>query len=468
MKIASRIALVALLALPARAMAQDSQCHNIRFRGNFRLNGAMQHLAVADSSNFPDVKRRRSGDALRVLNEAVAAGSVDQFTLWYMIGRVYGIQNDLAGADTAYTRAAAAVVNDPTCLVEIARLRKNMWIPLQNSAVEMIQAQNYDSALALLRKAHVVFRDDPSGYLNMAAAFQAQNKEDSAAAMYRLASHAGTSADRADLRATASFNAGTMLQRAGNLPAAESAYREYIVMKPRDIEAKGRLATLLSQMNRGTEAAAIYDTLMANADSLDSFGLFSVGVALFNTALADSAPANAARRVATFRSSARAFDLGLAKNRSNRDALYNLTNTYLAANDTVKVLEAAQRLVAVDSLNRRSLTLLARAQQMNRKPNDVVTTLLRRDSLQVEVTFLRFAPGDSTVSLRGGVQNLRSREKAAFVLTIEFLNGQGEVAATERVEVPALGPTGNPGSVYDFSLSDVRARRVVAYRYRIT
>jgi tetratricopeptide (TPR) repeat protein len=468
-KILTRSALVvatALALVPAALAAQDSQCSAMRFRGNFRLNGAMQHLGQADSSSFPDQKRTRATNALRVLTEASAAGGVDLFTLNFMMGRTYALLGNLEGADSSFSKAAALVATDTRCLNEITRLRRNMWIPLQTEAATLMQGNNFDSALVLLRKGNLIYRDDPSGYLNMASAYLSLQKQDSAAMMFRLASKAGTAPDRAELRQTAAFNAARLLQQSNNLPAAESAYREYIVMRPRDVEAKGSLAALLTQMNRANEAAAIYDTLMAQPDSLDSFGLFSVGVALFRGAQNDSLPANAERRQRGFRSAARAFELGLTKNRANRDALFNLVNAYIAANDTAKVLDAAQRLAATDSLNRQTLTLLARGYQMNRRPNDVVTALMRRDSLPVEVVVLRFDPRDSIAAIRGGIQNLQSRERPEGPLTIEFLNAAGDVVATERVAVPTLGRTGNPGSAYDFTLQ-VSGRGIVAYRYKL-
>src|SRR5438105_15725807 len=51
--------LVAAAALPLAARAQESQCPLLKYHSNFRLNGAMQHLTVAEASTFPDVKRGR-------------------------------------------------------------------------------------------------------------------------------------------------------------------------------------------------------------------------------------------------------------------------------------------------------------------------------------------------------------------------------------------------------------------------
>src|SRR5207253_2609665 len=119
---------------------------------------------------------------LRVLNEAAAAGGVDQFTLWYMMGRTYGLLGDLQGADTAFTKAAALIPTDTRCLGEIRRLRRNMWVPLQTESAALMQGNSFDSALVLLRKANIIYRDDPSGYMNMASVYISKQMQDSAAA----------------------------------------------------------------------------------------------------------------------------------------------------------------------------------------------------------------------------------------------------------------------------------------------
>jgi tetratricopeptide (TPR) repeat protein len=448
------------VAVPGIAGAQDSQCRSLK-RNNFRLNSAGLHLDVADRTTFPDQKRGRANDALRALREAIGADGVDQFSAWYMSARAYAILNDIGAADSAWTRASALAPNDAGCLNEITRQRRNIWIPIQNEAVAQITAQNYDSALALLRKSNIAFRDDPSGYMNMASVFLTQEKPDSAIHAFRLASTAGTSADRADIRLRAMQLVAQMLQRNNQLAEAETAWRNYIRVKPTDMAARGSLALVLTGLHRGPDAAAVYDSILAMADSLDSFGLFDTGVSLFRMAQADST-----NKAPWFRRAARAFELGLAKSPHDRDGLYNLTNAYLALADTVKLLPAATRLYAADSMNRQTTSLLAQAQQLSGQRNEVVRTLMRRDSLPFEVNILRFDPRDSAASVRGGVQNLRGRELTGFNMAIEFLNSRGEVAATERVEIPSLNPMGSPGSFYDFTVTGT-ARGIIAYRYKL-
>lgn len=502
MKSVLRIILVAglvAMALPARAAAQDETCRSLRFRSNFRLNGAQQRISQADGSSYADTKRRLAQEALRTLTDAVQAGQdggADPFTTWYFFGRAYLQLGDLSGADSSFTRAEALGESDPACLAEIRRLRRNQWVPLQQAAVAQLQAQNYDSSLALLRRANLIFRDDPSGYMNMAAAFLSQNKEDSAVVAFRLAAHAGRDTTRGDLRATAMVNAARLEQRNGHLLAAESLYREYSVMKPRDMAARGALAMVLKEQHRDADAAAVYDAILANADSLDAFQLFDTGVSLFNLAAADTSRADTVQKNAIFGRAATAFEASVRKNPWSRDAVYNLANTYLAAGQDARLLEAARRLVALDSLNRMSWSLLASAYrdigrsyavrdsvlrarrdslptaaQYNATArayrDSTLATLLHRDSLPIELTISRFDPRDSTAQMRGVVRNLKEREQAAFNLVIEFVNGRGDVVTTERVEVPILNAMGSPGQAYDFSFV-ANGRGITAYRYRVS
>jgi tetratricopeptide (TPR) repeat protein len=490
-------ACVLALALPPVARAQDDQCHKLSYRSNFRLNGTQRYVDQADKTTFPDIRRQRATDALRTLNEAAQNGGVDLFTMWFFFGRTYLHLNDLPGADTSLMRAAALAGGDAGCIGEIRRLRRNVWVPLQQEGVGQIQAQNYDSALVLLRRSNLIYRDDPSGYLNMATAYLQKQNDDSAAAMFLMAAHAGDDPSRAELRRMAALNGARVLHRTQRYPAAEAAYRDYLRLRPNDQAVRAALASMLAMAHRPREAAAIYDSILANADSLDAFQITDVGRSLFNLGAADTARADSAQRQEYFRKAAAAFETGARKNPYSRDLLDPLVRSYYALNDIPGALNAAKRLIALDPLNRTPLSLMAQgysdlARQHARRDStlraggrrdslpqaaqELATTrayrdstlqmLQRRDSLPLEVSVLRFEPRDSSASLRGGVQNLRQAERPGFILTIEFLNSAGEVVATERVDVPTLGPIGTAGNAYDINLQTV-GRGIVAFRYRV-
>ncbi|MEK6768941.1 MAG: tetratricopeptide repeat protein [Gemmatimonadota bacterium] len=459
----------------AQQAAPQPQCH-LSYRSNFRLNGAQQYLDQVQRSRFEDDRQRHLASSMRVLTEAAQAGNADQLTLWYFFGQTYLAKHDLPGADSSFRKAEA--LGDADCRRAVDRLRRNEYVPIQNLAVEQIQGQHYDSALALLRRAHVIYRSEPNSFANMASIFSQQDATDSAVTYYRRAAAAGEDPRRDELRTTSLLNAARLLHRADRFAAADSAYREYLRRKPRDMEALTSLASVLSSLNRTEEAAAIYDSILAHPDSLGSFELFETGVALF--------------RQNRYQIAAQAFQLGLQKNPLHRDALFNLANTYVAGNDTARALPAAKRLVAVDSMNRSSIRLLAAAYQRvgagaraqdsilrarrdtsaarfrriyQAYADSTLRQLQRQDSLPWEISVQRFEPRDSTATLRGVIQNLQSRQQRAFVFVLEFVDSTGAVIGHENVEIPDLSPLGEPGNQYDFNII-ASGRGILAYRYR--
>jgi tetratricopeptide (TPR) repeat protein len=465
----------ATVAIVAAGSAQE--CRNLRYRSNFRLNSAQQYLTRARTATFPDQKARALRDAFRVLTEAAPDNSADQTTLWYLFGHAYVIQGDLVGADSAWTRAAAGT--DEECRMAIMRDRQNAWVPLVQEGSNQLSSNNYDSAIAMLRRANAIYRDDPAAFINLASAYMAQENTDSAIVYFRAASTAGDNPRRADIRSTAAFNAARLAQRANKLPLAESLYRSYIRLKPTDVDGVTSLAAVLVGLSRPAEANQLYDSLLAHSDSMTSFQIFDLGVALFRQERTAQA--------------AQAFETGMRRNPSSRDGLFNLVNAYLAAEDTARTLEAAKRLVALDPNNRQSLRLLAGAYQritmgydaqgrqaaaardvetvrrvlpiIRAYQDSTLSVLTRSDSLDWELNIARFEVRDSSASIQGQVRNLQARELAGFVLVLEFVNAAGEVVATERVELPTLGQAENPGSAYDFNLTP-SALGIIAYRYR--
>jgi len=465
--------LAALAFTVTSALGQAApECRHLDYRGNFRLNGAKQHIDQAKATKYDDERRNRIADAIRLLGDAAKGGGVDQATLWYLYGEVYVLNHDLVGADSAYTRAEAAT--DPECKREIQRERFNEWVPLQNAATQIMN-DNPDSALALFRKANVIYRSRPNAFVNMAGIFYNQGHTDSAIAYFRLAARSTDDRASEDLRETALFNAARLLTREavdtaavraeaqrrnvsdsvvkmGYYEQAESAYREVLRMRPRDLPAQASLASVLSAQHRDADARVVYDSMLAHTDSADALDLMDAGTALF--------------RSRQFELAARAFNLGLEKDRCDRDGLYNLSNVYLAMKDSVRMLDAARRLVAVDSMNRTSLQVLARAWQDTGNKDSTLHVLLRADSLPWEMSVLRFEPSDTSATLHGMVTNLRPSLLKSFTLAVQFVNGACDVVATQTVELPDLNANGNPGQSYDFNLTG-NGRGIIAYKYKM-
>jgi tetratricopeptide (TPR) repeat protein len=470
------IAPIAALAISVgSSVAQQAaapECRHLDYRSNFRLNGVQQHLTQARATKYDDVRANRIADATRVLGDAQRAGGVDQPTLWYMYAQLYVLKHDLVGADSSFSKVEAAT--DPECKREILRERRNEWVPLQNAGVELLNGGNVDSALVMFRKAGTIYRAEPYAFLNMASIFVGKNLDDSAVAYFRLAARSSQDRRFDEARETALFNAARLVHRSAldtvsvhaeaqrrsvpdsvvktaRLKDAESAYREVLQLRPRDLPAQASLAGVLVMLRRETEARVVYDSMLAHTDSMDAFDLIDAGTALFRQARYDLA--------------ARATEAGLAKDRCFRDGMYNLANIYLAAKDTVKLLEVSRRLVAQDSMNRASLQMLARAWQDHGDKDSTLRVLQRAEALPWEIAAVRFEPGDSSAALHAMVTNLQQQTHKGFTLTVQFVNGSCDVVASQNVDLPDLNANGTAGQAYDFTVTG-SGRGIVAWKYK--
>ena len=494
------IAATVLAFSSAAGQQAPPECRHLDYRGNFRLNGAKQHIDLATTTKYEDARRANIADASRLLNDVAKSGGADGATLWYMFAQLDLLNKDLVGADSAFTRAEA--LTDPECKREIERERYNASVPLQNAGTQL-GSDNPDSALVAYRKATTIFRGAPTAFLNMALIFygkaqlgldstsiaqeaharnvpdsvvrlQRATGLDSAIKYFRLAAHSTDDRRYDDARETALFNTARLVQgraadtaavhaeavrrgvtdsvvKESRLKDAEAAYREVLAFRPRDLPAQASLAGVLTALHREAEARTVYDSMLSHADSMDALDLLDAGTALF--------------RVRRFDLAARALEMGLAKDRCDRDGLYNLANVYLASKDTVKMLGAARRLAEIDPNNRTSLQVLARAWQDSGNRDSTLRVLLRADSLPWEMSVIRFEPGDSSASMHGMVTNLRPAELKGFTLTVQFVNAACDVVASQNVELPDLNGNGNAGQSYDFTVQG-NGRGILSYKYK--
>jgi hypothetical protein len=163
-----------------------------------------------------------------------------------------------------------------------------------------------------------------------------------------------------------------------------------------------------------------------------------------------------------FRGAAGAFEMGLVRNPGNRDALFNVVNTYYRLQDTVMMLGAAQQLHATDPMNRNTLRLVAAAWHLRGQPDSTLYYLQVADSvLPVEVTVTSFVVGDTRATLTGLVTSLREQRTAPVTLAFEFTDNKGAVVASASTALPAL----EPGSSHQLEVR-VEGTGIAAWRYR--
>lgn len=445
--------------------------------GHQLVNSGIQSLRSAFTTKFADQRAKDLKEAERVLTQAVTTGKQEKNpAAWYYLGRYYLMVDDFAGADSALSKAVALA---PDCKDDVALYRRQAWVPVFNAGIQAWQAGKTDSAIASFRRANLIYQAEPLGYIYIANLFVSANEMDSAAKYFRLAVPAASDPKYAKDRRDAFFNVARVYHTAKRYDQAEAAYREYLNAYPNDVQAMAGLAVLHMQAGRSDSALALYKAIVRNAESASADELFGAALGALSaipqspdTAAMDSDcgkaqkkknPALTARQFAArcqlaavdtmrkfhavvdpqYRLVAQTYEAGLTKNPYYRDALYNLAGISYLLGDTNKVLPLAQRLYAVDPMNRLTLAKIAGGWQLLGKKDSVLYYLTLADSLPVEVTVGTFTTSDTSAELAGLITNFRSKRSTPLKLTFEFLDATGAAVASQPQDVPALDPEAN-------------------------
>src|SRR5438034_1030794 len=229
---------------------------------------------------------------------------------------------------------------------------------------------------------------------------------------------------------------------------AIGALNEYVAAFPADVDAATTLATLYAQSGHGNQAAAVFDSLGAHAKNLDPDALFGPGVRLVGQGL--------------YQPGARALALGLARNPYRREALFSLAIAYYQLHDSTALLPAAQRLAALDPLNRSSLKLVAACWDFRRERDSAKAYVARADTgIAVEISVVSFIPDSAGAGIAGLATNLKATPSKPAHLTVELLDVGGQVVATLTQDLPALSP--RQSQAFDLKAS---GRGIAGWRYR--
>ncbi len=481
--------------------------------GHFKVNSAQLYLKSAYEKNNKD---RDLKDAFKVLNEAINMNGQDKNpAAWYYLGRYYVATTDLAGADSAFTKAEALA---PKCQADIRYWRQFLWTPIYNAGVAALNAGKNDSALASFHRANLIYRSGPESFMALGILYFNTQVPDSAAKYFKAAAEMATEPKYAVTKKTAMFNAALAFQQAGRNPEAVAAFQEYLKSDPNDAQAMASLATLYARMGQKDSATNLYKVLIQRADSVDPLSLFQAGVDIYagappypdtaaigtkcrsregakkpsrpgmtaaqrqseiaktcNAENADSMKVHQETAAGSYQVAADAFHAVLKHTPEFRDALFNLTEVYFALDDADSMLAVSRRLVAVDPLNRTSMRLHAQAWQLKGQQTGVAPTaakayrdsaykyvLSAADSIPVEVTVDSFRPQEQGASVAGKITNFHEQGSSAPVsIVVEFLAGSGTVVGSNKVPVPALAA----GASQPFSVQ-VIGKGITAFRYR--
>jgi tetratricopeptide (TPR) repeat protein len=466
--------------------------------GHYMIKSAMLYLKNAADTRFDDQREKDLGDTQRTLTQALTSGGQDKNpAAWYYLGRYYVVRNDVPGADSAFRKAETLM---PACHDDIELWRRNaLWVPAFNAGVTALNAQNYDSAIASFRRAIMIYDGEPQTYTTLATTYFNAGQPDSAATFFHLAVEAFSAPKDSTAKKEATFNLGNAFYVAHQYDSAVAAYADYLRAAPNDPYALTRLGDVLAASGHLDSAMSVYRQIIAHPDSVDPVSLINTGVSVYNAAppWPDTAgistscrterqggrtltvvqrrritvgcdsvarqamtERNAAART-NYQLAAQAFEASLQHAPQSRDGLYNLSNSYMALRDSAKMLEMAQRLVALDPMSRSALRLVAQAWQIRGNSDSALHYVILADSLlPVEVSISSFIPRDSSATIGGLVSNYHEQPSTPHRVAFEFLNSDGSVLGTETIEVPAL----DAGGTHPFQVR-ASGTGIIAWRY---
>lgn len=209
---------------------------------------------------------------------------------------------------------------------------------------------------------------------------------------------------------------------------AIAAYRLVVDAYPGMAEASTSLASIYSQAGRRAEAAAVFDALLAHGAELSRAELYDLGQRLVATKL--------------YGPGIKAYGLALQQNPYFRDALVEMTNASLLAQDSASALTSARRLLAIDPMNKASLRLVGQAWELRGQRDSAQRYSTLADTLSLDISIASLVTDSGGTTVTGVASNLGSVASKPSAITVELLDVQGTVKASQAVDIPSLPPEG--------------------------
>ncbi len=400
-------------------------------KGNYLIGSSATYLSSGLGTSDSEKKERLFTNARNVAIEGIEKGQAGASGAWYYLGRAYLQLGDLEGADTALARAQSL---SPECGKEIQLLRRNTWVALVNAGNTFLKDESKDSAEVLFRQANEIYQGEPNSFTSMAVLFNSEGQADSAIVYFEKAvAAAGDDPKNVEGRDMAQYNLSALLTNEGRHKEAVAAWQQYLAWKPNDIEGKKAYARALRADGQPDAAAEIErDLINESGADVPIADLMMAGVNFFNDK--------------NYPEAAATFGRVVAREPWNRDALFNMGNSYLGAQDGAGVVKAGNALYAIEPMNERSVQLLANGYQLEKDQANIVKFFTELEGMAFNLTIeqlLLQSGGAKVIGTATGraAKKIDTKPIAPHPVTLvfEFLDASmGVVAMSERT-VPALG-----------------------------
>ena len=426
-------------------------------QGHFLVRAAKTYIQGATEEADPAKREELLMSAYRNLVDGIDTDQADNAAIWYFLGRYYYMMGDGTGADSAYTRVLQLA---PDCADDIAYYRESMWVQTVNRGIDSLQSGSFEGAKEEFRSANALMQESNVALFYMGGIFANEADSDSALYYFKKVADIGMAdAEHLENYHTAVENVATLYQMLGEWDSTIVWFEKVREVDPTNNDALFGMAEAYSNLGDQARTLEIFDMVLADAASMNSLDLFSTGVKLFNASEFDKA--------------VEAFESGLEKNPFYRDALFNLANTYLeisqdasrpqAERDAAlrKMDDVVHRLFEVDPKNRGTYRILAAAHTLQDMDDSSAAILDEMEALTYEVSVDISRPVSAGYMAAGRIINLKDTPTDVPSITLEFLDGTGQVVATDTIGGETLGPNASG------RFNSTQAGDILAWRYRV-
>jgi len=429
------IAIAGLLATPFSSFGQDT----CEFEGSVGAATAAEVLQEIDDTTAPEAASAAFLEALGSLEREYDADNPVVYLL--------ATQANLGLA--RYEEALRLIDHfdelAPECGEHSHTMRYNGWVNLYNGGIESYGGGDTDAALEQFALANAFWPSFRS--YNNAALLQTETGDtEGAIATYREALAADMAdADPEQMR-SAIRGLGDLLLAEDRVDEALQAYSDHLERNPDDVVIRIRYALAMGDAGRADEAGAIFGEVMSR-DDLSPQQWVEVGVGLYNSK--------------DYENASIAFGKARAGNPYNKEAMENYVNATVLAGRPGPVLALADTLVAWYPYDQANYQLLASAlarADMNERAMEIIND---QEAADVVFHFVQMAPmGTGGYVVRGSLE--AKGASGMLQIPFEFLDGTGQVVATETLSMPAPAA----GQTESFELEVPSGSEIAGFRYR--
>jgi tetratricopeptide (TPR) repeat protein len=414
------LALTAGAVVPADLAAQEAQEDECRLVSNAQTEEAVEKLTTAGETADPEAQRALFAEALEDLQSEIQ-GDDDPTALWLAAEAHIGL-GEFEAADALLVRF---VGTNAACQERSDNSRFNGWATAYNEAIQNYQAGNMEGALAAFLSANVI-KKDSRAFNNAGLLYQNLGDQEAAIEQFQGAVEADDPSDQAR---DASLNLAEALRSAGRSAEAIEMLRLFAEAHQDDVMAEMNYAVALTIEGDPAAAQPTFTKLLARDDlTVDQWN--QVGVGLYEAE--------------SFGDAVTAFQKARALNPYDRDALNNLATSALEAGELELAAELSGLLVERYPYDFDAYTLLANTASRTENAPLALQVIQARGGLAFSLENVQLRErGENAYVVEGLVMGRSEEAGGQVTIPIEFLDHQGEVAATEQLQlvIPANGET---------------------------